>query len=164
MPLPFEWTSLVLIAKERKADVHMRVRPGAILEADKIIQALVAENLRLAKEAYTWWEAAVQRKPSDGAQTFDPSRPWKAHQHSPGHWSIAREPLPGQGVIEYLRGTGNLNANQAKRLAAVANGVALGEVSDKTCPVCGPTDWGHRKDCPYDRTYGVPGTDGGKKE
>ena len=61
--LPFEWTSLVLIAKERKADVHMRVRPGAIIEADEIIQALVAENLRLNKEAYTWWEAAVQRKP-----------------------------------------------------------------------------------------------------
>lgn len=26
-------------------------------------------------------------------------------------------------------------------------------MSGKTCPVCGPTDWGHRRDCPYDRNY-----------
>lgn len=75
MPLPFEWASLVLIAKERKADVHMRVRPGAILEADKIIQALVAENLRLNKEAYTWWEAAVQRKPADSVGLAHSAQP-----------------------------------------------------------------------------------------
>lgn len=59
-----------------------------------------------------------------GVQAHDPARPWAAHQHSPGHWSVAREPLPGQGILEYLRGTGNLTAQQAKRMAADANGMA----------------------------------------
>jgi hypothetical protein len=54
---------------------------------------------------------------------FDPARPWRAHQHSPGHWSVARDPLPGGGVIEYMRGTGNLSAHEAKSRATAANGV-----------------------------------------
>ena len=58
-----------------------------------------------------------------GVQVFDPARPWEAHQHSPGHWSVARKSLHGQGFIEYLRDTGNLSANEAKRRAAAANGV-----------------------------------------
>lgn len=54
---------------------------------------------------------------------FDPARPWRAHQHSPGSWSVVRDPLPDRGVVEYMPSmpAGKLTANEAKRIAAGAN-------------------------------------------
>ncbi len=63
---------------------------------------------------------------SDNGQAAAPTpsdRPWKAHQHSPGCWSVARDPLPGLGIIEYMPGT-TMPHHEAKRRAAAANGVS----------------------------------------
>lgn len=61
--LPVGWNTAVLIAKDRPT-IDVKVNAVALLKVDELIQALVAENLRLSKEAYIWWEAAVQPQPT----------------------------------------------------------------------------------------------------
>lgn len=60
--LPVGWNSAALIAKDRGPIGDVKVHAVTLLKVDELIQALVADNLRLSREAYTWWEAAVQRK------------------------------------------------------------------------------------------------------
>lgn len=55
--LPFEWHSIVLIAQDRKGVPWIRVNPLTILAAEDFIQALIADRTKLAREAYSWWEA-----------------------------------------------------------------------------------------------------------
>lgn len=99
----------------------LRAEARHLRNGDRPLNPVFAATLdRWASEV----EAATQSPSAGGSaamQTYDPSRPWGAHQHSPGHWSVTREPLPGGGIEEYMLGTGNLSAHEAKRLAASAN-------------------------------------------